>query len=87
MNRFFAIKQTNFLKFIPFISLVILCLIKVSPINLLRDNYLKVAIFLLFTSAFSFFLLKPQKSNHKKIVFSISILGAGVILISQLLFF
>ena len=31
------------LKFVPFISLAILCLIKVSSINLLLDNYLTIA--------------------------------------------
>lgn len=75
------------LKFIPLISFVLLCFFKILNYKLLNDNYLKIAIFLLFISACSFILFKAQQSNHKKIVFGLSILGAGVILISQLLFF
>lgn len=77
-------KNIKILKFIPFISLVILCLIKVSSFNWLRDNYFKIAIILILISASSLLLVKFQEKTHAKIVFGISIIGAGLILISQL---
>lgn len=76
--------NTKYLKIFPIISLVILCLIKVSSINWLLDNYFKIAITLLFISVCSLLLIKFQLKAQAKILFGISIIGAGLILISQL---
>ncbi|GEM_PF-4943961 len=78
-------KNSKILKFIPFISLAILCLIKVSSINWLLDNYLTIAIALSLISGCSLLLLKFQIKAHTKVVFGVSIIGVGIILISQLL--
>lgn len=61
----YSAMNTKYLKIFPFISLAILCLIKVSSINWLLDNYLTIAIALLLISICSLLLLKFPIKAHK----------------------